>query len=81
MITHAHLVDLLRDHGRRRNIRDIRIHCLCGWISDLPNGAGQHLQHQARLIRAALHAAEGRRAVPPDPGGDPHWDNAWDEHA
>lgn len=67
MITRAHLIDILRDHGRRRNIRDMRTHCLCGWVSGAPNGAAQHLQHVADTILEAVRLVEQRRG--PKRGG------------
>lgn len=76
MIDRATLVALLRTHGRRRNVRDLRTHCLCGWASDAPNGAGQHLDHQADEVLAELKKA-ARRGAKTAAGGDAHWDEAW----
>lgn len=75
MITEAKLVDVLRDHGRRRNIRDIRTHCLCGWISNLPNGAADHLHHQAKAVLAAIRAGGVPKSSAPSTGRSPSDDD------
>jgi len=62
MITRAQLVDVLRDHGRRRGIRNTKTHCMCGWVSTAPNGIAQHLQHLADEVLKVLSAADGRGA-------------------
>lgn len=72
MISREALLDVLRTHGRKRNVRDMHAHCLCGWVSDAPNGASQHLHHQVDELMRALRAAAGRGGAKPMRAGDPH---------
>jgi hypothetical protein len=60
MINRGELIDVLRTHGQRRGIRDMRIHCLCGWRSTTPNGLGEHLGHQADQVMDYLRKAAQR---------------------
>ena len=61
MITREVLIGVLRSHSQRRNIRDLHTHCLCGWSSDRIPGVGQHVQHQADAVLAAIDRLQPKR--------------------
>lgn len=47
---------ILRDHQQARGIRDLNVHCLCGWTARRDDD-GALIRHQAGLVEAALHSA------------------------
>ena len=51
------IISTLLDHQRKTGIRDMRAHCMCGWVDDntardLPNNA--HTEHVAEQIKAVV---------------------------
>ena len=49
------VISILRQHGKRAGMRDLRTHCLCGWESAGPNGPGEHIAHRADVLLSGLH--------------------------
>lgn len=59
----AALVDTIRQHQRRQSVRDLKTHCICGWVSTGVNGPGEHISHQAEQILRLL--TDGRTGATP----------------
>jgi hypothetical protein len=59
----ATLVGIMRTHCKQLGIRDRHAHCMCGWVSTVSGGWGEHQGHVADVILAAF-------IVAPDPVPD-----------
>ena len=57
------IADAIREHQKRQGIRDLKTHCICGWVSKGANGPGEHIRHQAAKVLGTL--TEGRIGAGP----------------
>lgn len=57
------ITEILADHQRKQGIRDMDVHCTCGWSG--PGHQGLHKDHQARHIEAALDSLNGTPVAEP----------------
>jgi len=61
------LVEVLAGHVRRDGIRDLRVHCWCGWASEPRQGMPAHRTHvaaeQAKALREFMEQDEGIAAA------------------
>jgi hypothetical protein len=56
------VTDTIREHQRKTGVRDLKTHCICGWVSTGANGPGEHIRHQAeRVLRMLTDGRTGGR--------------------
>jgi hypothetical protein len=57
------LAAVLAEHTQKHGIRDMRVHCWCGWASGEREGMPAHRAHVAAALDAAIAAQEGERGT------------------